>query len=86
MCGNCHKPAEAAAPAATTEAPGTTPEATPAAGGAGTGAALAPAIPHDLAGREACLTCHDPSGGLRPAPADHAGRTNDTCQGCHQPQ
>jgi hypothetical protein len=45
-----------------------------------------PSIPHDLAGRDDCLVCHNPAGGLRPAPADHAGRTSDTCQTCHKPQ
>ena len=45
-----------------------------------------PAIPHDLAGRDDCLMCHNPDGGMKPAPANHAGRTADTCQTCHQPQ
>ena len=44
-----------------------------------------PAIPHDLAGRDNCLMCHNPEGGLKPAPGDHAGRTNDSCQMCHKP-
>ena len=48
------------------------------------GAGGPPAIPHELAGREACLACHG-EGGLKPVPADHDGRTNDTCQTCHQP-
>lgn len=43
-----------------------------------------PAIPHDLVGRDDCQVCHNPAGGLKPAPADHAGRANDTCQTCHQ--
>ena len=45
----------------------------------------APAIPHELAGRDNCLVCHNPDGGVKPAPKDHAGRTNDSCQGCHKP-
>jgi len=59
-------------------APGVRPPAQPAQG-------RPPAIPHDLAGRDNCLTCHNPSGGIKPAPKDHAGRTNDACQGCHKP-
>ena len=97
-CQACHqagsKPAEATPttePTATaqdttptpesTEAPAATPTAKPTAPG---GAGGPPAIPHELAGREACLACHG-EGGLKPVPADHAGRTNDTCQTCHQP-
>lgn len=59
--------------------------------GVGGGAAAAPAaggipgIPHSLADRKECLACHN-TGGLRPFPADHAGRTNDFCQNCHKPQ
>lgn len=97
MCLNCHK---AAAPAATPEAtPETTPEATPeGAGGTAPGATpeagpastggvtAAPAILHDLAGRDNCQMCHDPNGGVKPAPADHVGRANDQCQTCHKPQ
>lgn len=43
-----------------------------------------PAIPHDLAGREDCLSCHAPNGQV-PVPADHAGRENDMCPVCHKP-
>lgn len=88
LCGNCHKPAEVAATPTPAPAPAANPEATPTAGGAGTGGAagIGPAIPHELTGREACLVCHDPSGGLKPAPPDHAGRANDTCQACHKPR
>lgn len=43
-----------------------------------------PAIPHSIAGIETqCLTCHG-EGGLQPVPADHAGRTVETCTACHQ--
>jgi hypothetical protein len=41
-----------------------------------------PAIPHTLEGRSACLTCHGP-GKLKPVPADHEGRTEAVCTGCH---
>ncbi len=44
-----------------------------------------PAIPHPIAGREQCLTCHVTGGAAEAVPADHAGRTNATCQGCHKP-
>lgn len=71
LCGNCHAmPASAAAP----QAPQEDETAGPA------------AIPHDVAGREQCQTCHNPDGGPLPAPADHADRSNDSCQACHKPQ
>ncbi len=45
-----------------------------------------PAIPHPLIGREHCLACHQEGvGGAPQIPDDHAGRTNDVCQACHQP-
>jgi nitrate/TMAO reductase-like tetraheme cytochrome c subunit len=75
-CQTCHKPAATTAPAAT-------PAAAPTA--ASGGAQAAPAIPHDLAGRDNCLMCHNPDGDVKPAPADHAGRTIDQCQMCHKP-
>ncbi|HEX9114718.1 MAG TPA: cytochrome c3 family protein, partial [Anaerolineae bacterium] len=82
-CLACHKAGTAAAstPAAasTAAAPATT-AAAPAAAAGGP-----PAIPHPIAGRETlCLTCHGPTG-TNPVPADHAGRTVDTCQACHKP-
>ncbi len=43
-----------------------------------------PPIPHTLEGRDDCLMCHA-EGALKPFPADHAGRTSDTCRTCHQP-
>lgn len=45
----------------------------------------APAIPHDLAGRADCLMCHD-TGKSKAFPANHAGRPNTSCQGCHKPK
>ena len=39
--------------------------------------------PHPIKGREDCLMCHGP-GGFKPVADDHAGRTNDTCVGCHR--
>lgn len=84
LCLNCHQPGATEPGATPTATPDAPPEAPP--GGSGGEFAGAPTIPHELAGRENCQVCHDPSGGLRPAPADHTGRTNDTCQACHQPQ
>ncbi|MBI5488429.1 MAG: hypothetical protein HY905_13935 [Deltaproteobacteria bacterium] len=44
----------------------------------------APAVPHTLTGRSDCLSCHaNPGSGAPQAPANHAGRTNDMCLGCH---
>ncbi len=43
-----------------------------------------PAITHPLEGRDDCLMCHGEAG-VKPVPADHTGRTNDTCATCHQP-
>ncbi len=88
-CQACHKSVMAPGPTvaptiAPTAAPGTSAAtATPI---APTGGGVASAIPHELTGRENCLTCHNPEGGLEPAPKDHAGRTNDMCQTCHKPK
>jgi hypothetical protein len=45
----------------------------------------APQTSHDLAGKENCLMCH--AAGVMPpvpdVPADHEGRTNETCLWCH---
>lgn len=58
-----------------TAAPSPTPEPT----------ASAPVIPHSLQGRDDCLACHSKgTGGAPRVPASHAGRTNETCQLCHQ--
>lgn len=91
QCQMCHQPAEAAAPAATVEVTATpeptaasqqeTPEATAT---AASGSGGLPGVPHPVEGREDCLLCHG-EGGVKPYPADHAGRTSDTCLQCHQP-
>jgi hypothetical protein len=44
-----------------------------------------PRIPHAVAGREACVSCHGQNG-AEPFPRDHAGRLDATCTTCHQPQ
>jgi nitrate/TMAO reductase-like tetraheme cytochrome c subunit len=80
MCTSCHQPV-----AVKGETPTPAPdgdegdEEEPTAGGP-------PLIPHELEGRSDCLLCHDPEGGLKPAPGDHAGRTSDSCQICHKPE
>ena len=74
-CQTCHKPAAPASPTAATATPAASVESE-----------APPSIPHDLAGRDNCLQCHNPDGGVKPAPKDHAGRTNDTCQACHKPR
>lgn len=42
-----------------------------------------PLIQHSLESRENCLMCHGPQG-FKPNPADHEGRTNETCLSCHR--
>ncbi|MDH3495638.1 MAG: hypothetical protein OER21_02640 [Gemmatimonadota bacterium] len=43
-----------------------------------------PVMPHDAQGREQCLMCHGGAmEGMKAAPADHKGRTNDSCPLCH---
>jgi mono/diheme cytochrome c family protein/nitrate/TMAO reductase-like tetraheme cytochrome c subunit len=44
-----------------------------------------PSIPHSLTGFAPCLNCHG-SGGIKPVPQDHAGRTEEICQVCHKPK
>lgn len=83
MCQLCHKPGSAQ-PATGQATPATkpttgTPVAKPATAG------TAPRIPHPLQNRENCLACHQAGvGGANKVPASHAGRTNETCRGCHQ--
>jgi nitrate/TMAO reductase-like tetraheme cytochrome c subunit len=74
MCTVCHQPQPQMSP---------TPAATVTV--APTQAAGVPGIPHALEGREDCLVCHG-AGGVKPYPADHAGRTKEMCTGCHQMQ
>jgi hypothetical protein len=68
------QPAAAAQPA---PAPAAQPAAAPAAGSPSP-------LSHPVAGREACTTCHQVNGGMKPMPAAHAGRTDPTCLACHK--
>ena len=44
----------------------------------------APYIPHSLEGRGDCLACHESGvSGASQVPANHAGRTNESCRQCH---
>jgi cytochrome b subunit of formate dehydrogenase len=43
----------------------------------------APQIPHAIAGREQCYTCHGPKG-MKPMPVNHEGRPIESCQICHK--
>lgn len=84
MCTQCHQPTMEAQPVPTgdtaaPEAAATVVPTEPAAPAGGP-----PAIPHPLDGRDDCLACHA-TGGVKPFPADHEGRTVDQCQMCHQP-
>jgi peptidoglycan-associated lipoprotein len=46
--------------------------------------AVAPAMPHDLAGREQCMTCHGGAvEGVKAAPANHKGIDAKNCTLCH---
>jgi hypothetical protein len=41
-------------------------------------------VPHTLNDRGACSDCHA-EGGIKPLLADHEGRADDSCTGCHLP-
>ncbi len=77
MCQACHKPSVPTA--STTPAPGTGTASAPAGG--------PPPIPHDIAGRTACLGCHGT--GIVGVPQvlqfhKDYGFTNDKCLTCHK--
>ena len=83
MCTQCHESTltqqtPATGGSSTPEANATVQATVPAAAGG------LPAIPHSLQGRDDCVMCHGESG-IKPFPADHAGRTSDQCQACHKP-
>ena len=42
-----------------------------------------PTIPHTLEGHDDCLLCHN-TGGAKPFPLDHDGRSQNTCLNCHK--
>jgi hypothetical protein len=80
VCSNCHRPPE-------NHLEGTcdtchTPE-----GWTESAASLvaqAPQIPHTLDGRDDCLLCHEPTGQVKPAPANHKDFINEQCTVCHK--
>lgn len=39
--------------------------------------------PHPVKGYEKCISCHDTEKGHLPAPSDHKGWRNESCEGCH---
>jgi DnaJ-class molecular chaperone len=45
--------------------------------------ATLPHIPEGLESQTNCLLCHT-TGGIKPLPEDHAGRTSTTCKNCHR--
>lgn len=80
MCQGCHKPGAATKPSSASSSSAPAAQATKPAPG------TPPKIPHPLQNRDNCLACHATGvGGAPKTPASHAGRTNDTCKGCHQP-
>ncbi len=78
FCLDCHYPTQIATPPPAAAPAGTTPSQPQ------TVPVLPPAVPHQVQGREQCTACHA-VGGAAPTgqPADHQGRTSDTCLGCH---
>ena len=83
QCRMCHQPATAAE-AATAGPVTATAEPAATATTAVQQPVGIPAVPHPTEGREDCVLCHG-EGGVKPYPADHVGRTSDTCLQCHQP-
>jgi len=80
VCSNCHKPPENHFPAPCDNCH--TPE-----GWAQSAARItqaAPKIPHEIEGRGDCLVCHDPTGNVKPAPANHKDYTKELCTLCHK--
>ncbi len=67
-------PTKPAATAAATASPAATKAA---------GIPQTPASHQPIAQRQDCLACHKQDG-FMPAPANHQGRGNETCAGCHQ--
>ena len=42
-----------------------------------------PAMPHGVEGQEQCLMCHNPEGGMMPAPEGHKDLPVESCLWCH---
>lgn len=49
----------------------------------GEGTGRIPRNPHPPTGWDNCLACHAVDSPVKPAPADHKSRPNDSCRGCH---
>jgi mono/diheme cytochrome c family protein len=83
-CGNPPAPETPSAPAE--QAPAAQEAAVHAAPGQAEGPKR---IPHEVVGKENCTSCHTLAGSVsgepkaEAMPADHQGRDNGTCQGCH---
>jgi hypothetical protein len=78
-CLYCHQQAETAK-VEEASSPETTSEESPASEAEVAGPSP---IPHPLEGRDDCSVCHSLAG-VKPFPADHEGRTIETCLSCHQ--
>ncbi|MDO8568776.1 MAG: cytochrome c3 family protein [Dehalococcoidales bacterium] len=83
-CHNPHNPGLKSPAPATTLKPASAPASPSNTSPATTSApAQIPAVPHALEGRADCLLCHN-TGGMKPFPSNHAGRTSQTCLSCHK--
>jgi hypothetical protein len=47
---------------------------------------LSPQVSHTFEGREACFTCHEVGGEIRPAPSNHVDYEEAQCGLCHKPE
>ena len=79
VCANCHQPPRGHPDGDCAQCH--TPEGFKESAAAIVGQAAAP-IPHQVQGREQCLTCHESM--VKPVPDSHEGRANDTCTACHK--
>jgi hypothetical protein len=82
-CLMCHYPSQVSAPPAGALTTGSAPSQPQ------SGPIMPAVVPHTLQGRDRCTACHTVGGpgagvpGGTGLPADHQGRTDDTCLGCH---
>jgi hypothetical protein len=84
-CLVCHDPDEGSVPAPASHAEYTVDQCELCHEQGNTTAFSPPQIPHPLEGRDQCLACHNPSGGIKPAPSSHASFENEFCRSCHEP-